>query len=188
MRLFARCVLAALALCAVPLAAEERPALDTYAPARPFAEALWRPAETVTAPAAALDRPDGAAETLAGPAVAVFWATWCPVCREEMPRVAALAERLADGPVRLIPIAVDVGPAAAETVRRHLDAEGLWRLPALVDRDHTAAEALGLRGVPSAVFIDAEGRMRGMIEGRARWDEPALLAYAESLAASGPAD
>ena len=160
-------LLAAALAAALPLgaarAAETAP--DTYAPARPFAEALIaEPAPQRPRPTPLL-RPEGGPQTLAAwrgrPTVLVFWATWCPVCREEMPGVAALARRLAARGGAVAAISVDSGADAPRRVAKHI-----------------AAEALALSGIPTAVFLDVEGRMRGRIVGRAPWSEPALEAYA----------
>ena len=166
-------------------AADEPPAPDTYAPARPFGEA-FAPLADAPAPATPLAGPEGPAPGLADragrPVISVFWATWCPVCRDEMPGVAALARRLArSGGAALVPVSIDTGDDAPARVARHLRAEGLETLQALVDPGHAAATALGLRAVPTAVFIDAAGRVRGRIEGRALWNEPALEAYVLGL-------
>lgn len=177
-------LLAAALAAALPLgaarAAETAP--DTYAPARPFAEALIaEPAPQRPRPTPLL-RPEGGPQTLAAwrgrPTVLVFWATWCPVCREEMPGVAALARRLAARGGAVAAISVDSGADAPRRVAKHIAAEGLAPLSALVDADHALAEALALSGIPTAVFLDVEGRMRGRIVGRAPWSEPALEAYA----------
>ncbi len=41
------------------------------------------------------------------------WATWCPPCREEMPSMQRLHERLADDGLRIVAVSVD-GAAPAE--------------------------------------------------------------------------
>lgn len=173
-------MLVALALGAA--GAAETAATDTYAPARPFAEALVPERAPRRAPETRLLRRDGGVETGAPwrgrPAVLVFWATWCPVCRDEMTGVAALARRLAARGGAVVAVSVDSGPDAPRRVAEHIAAEGLAPIRALVDAEHALAEAVGLTGVPTAVFLDARGRIRGRIVGRALWAEPALEAYA----------
>ncbi len=175
---------ALVALLSAPAAASEAP--DTYAPARAFAEAYAARAPRAAAPQTPLIREHGPAAALGdwrgGPVLVVFWATWCPVCREEMPKVAALAESLGPQGPRIVAVSVDRGADAPAKAARHLAAHGLTALSPFVDAGLSGAAALGLRAIPTAVFIDAEGRVAGVIEGRARWDEPALLAHLEALA------
>jgi thiol-disulfide isomerase/thioredoxin len=180
------------ALLAAPAAATEPDGgaePDSYAPAKPFAEAFVAEAAPQPAPETALLRADGPPVALSafrgGPALLVFWATWCPVCREEMPVLAGMAPAFEAAGVSVIPVSVDKDPVAK--ISAHMAREMIDSLPLFVDSDHALAEAAGLRVLTTILFLDAQGRVTGRIEGRAPWDDPALLAYAQDPGAPAPA-
>jgi thiol-disulfide isomerase/thioredoxin len=65
-----------------------------------------------------------------------FWATWCDPCREEMPSMQRLQDKLAGKPFAIL--AVDYGEGAR---RSGLPARVPVRFPLLLDRDTSAAAA-----------------------------------------------
>ncbi len=91
------------------------------------------------------------------PVVAVFWATWCRVCRRHWPRLARLAERYAGRPgaPRWAAISVGEPPDRVARVARERGIPG-W---ILVDPDERGARALGVETVPTACVLDASGRV-----------------------------
>ena len=86
------------------------------------------------------------------PTVINFWATWCPPCREELPALEAAHARYGD---RVNFLAVDVEEDAA-TVRRFADQFGLT-LPVLLDVDGAVMDMYQVRGLPTTLFVNAEG-------------------------------
>jgi len=89
-----------------------------------------------------------------------FWATWCPPCVESMPTVERLGRELADQ--GLVAVAVnrdDLEPERREAlIRRFLDKHELDGLQVALD-DGRAAGAFGVRGLPTLVILDPEGRV-----------------------------
>ncbi|MCA6217171.1 TlpA family protein disulfide reductase [Ideonella sp. B7] len=120
-------------------------------------------------PAVDLPRLDGGRWTLAsarGEAVLLhFWATWCEPCREELPRLAAMAERERAHGLQLM--AVDYREPAS-TVRGFLKPLGLT-LPVALDDDGAAAKAFEARVFPCTVGIDRQGRARFQLMGAVDW-------------------
>ena len=121
------------------------------------------------APRFSLDdvRQRGTAVTLpSGPAVVNFFAAWCEPCREELPLLEQ-AHRRSGGSVRFVGIDVsDSRSRAAEL----LDQAGV-SFPAGYDPDGAVAADYRLRGMPTTVFVDAEGRMAEVSRGRLTADE-----------------
>jgi cytochrome c biogenesis protein CcmG/thiol:disulfide interchange protein DsbE len=90
------------------------------------------------------------------PVWVTFMATWCPACREELPRMALAAARHAtDG---LVVLAVDVGEDDG-TVAAYFNELGVT-LPVGLDPDGAAMERWRILALPVHFWIDAEGIVR----------------------------
>ena len=88
------------------------------------------------------------------PLVLNLWATWCPPCRRELPLLAQAA-RSTPG-VRIV--LVDQGQDAA-TVRAYLAATHLDPPLVLLDADGALLRAYHSPGLPTTLFIGANGRL-----------------------------
>lgn len=87
------------------------------------------------------------------PWVVNLWASWCGPCRAEMP-VLAEAQRREAG-VRFL--FVNQGESAA-AVRAYLHREGLVLQDVWLDPASALGPAVGSSGLPTTLFLDAEGR------------------------------
>jgi thiol-disulfide isomerase/thioredoxin len=94
-----------------------------------------------------------------------FWATWCDPCRDEMPSLQRLKERLAGRPFAIL--AVNYGESA-----RKVD-EFLARMPVdfqvLLDPGQQAARAWRVRVLPASFLVDPDGRVRYAVIGELDW-------------------
>lgn len=94
------------------------------------------------------------------PTVINFWASWCPPCIEEMPGFERVHQELA-GRVQFVGVNREDSRDAA---RRLADETGVT-YALVVDDDASYFQALGGRGMPTTVFVDADGRIRHVFSG-----------------------
>lgn len=111
-----------------------------------------------TLPDLAFATPEGDSLALAHfsgrPVVINLWATWCPPCRREMPVLAAAQQRERD----VAFVFVNQGEAAAD-VQAFLEKERLSLRHVLLDPDLRLSRAIGLQGMPTTLFFDADGKL-----------------------------
>lgn len=136
------------------------------------------------APGAGLLTPEGAAAALpeGRPAVVNLWATWCAPCREEMPSLARLHEEMGE---EVAVVLVATGRNDPEAAAAFLEETGAGALLDLRDPEGAFGRAAGVRGLPTTLVIDAEGREVARLEGVAEWDGPEAQALLRALAAEG---
>ena len=103
-----------------------------------------------------------------------FWATWCGPCVEEMPSLERLQARLAGQPFLVLPLSQD--RAGLPLVRAFYQEHGLGGLGMYADKSSSAGRSFKLRGLPTSVLLDADGRELGRFEGAADWSSPEALA------------
>lgn len=103
--------------------------------------------------------PDGATRTLVSlrgaPVVLNFWATWCVPCRTELPAM----ERVAAASRDVAFLAIDLDEDGGK-VRDFFDALGIVTLRPLIDVNSVQAKRYAIVGVPTTVFIGADGVIR----------------------------
>jgi thiol-disulfide isomerase/thioredoxin len=107
-----------------------------------------------------------------------LWATWCQPCLKEMPSLAALQARL--GPALTI-VAVSEDRGGEVIVKLFVEKLGLDKLKIYLDPKSTASRAFAVRGLPTSLAIDSDGRVLGKVEGAADWDSDALRAELAKL-------
>jgi thiol-disulfide isomerase/thioredoxin len=136
-------------------------------------------------PALVLRDPAGKTRDLAayrGKVVLVnFWATWCPPCREEMPSMQALRERLAGKGFEVLAVNL---MESEEKIAAYSDSE-LIDLPFLMDRDGTAAGRWKVHMLPTSFVIDRQGAIRYQLVGEANWTGPDVAPTIERLLGAG---
>ncbi len=135
------------------------------------------------APAPALQTQDlaGASKTLAdyrGQVVLLnFWASWCPPCRQEMPSMERLRQKLAGRSFVILGVNSGENP---EEVRSFLPTMKLG-FPILLDPESANTRRWKVFALPTSFLIDAQGRVRHSIAGPTEWDAGEGLALTEKL-------
>ncbi|MDQ7824512.1 MAG: TlpA disulfide reductase family protein [Candidatus Eremiobacteraeota bacterium] len=99
----------------------------------------------------------------------VFWATWCPSCREEIPELKKLAESMKGKNFEILAVSVK---ESAKTLQAFAEKEAIpYRV--LNDWDGQVAKQYGLVGVPTNFIIDRKGAVH--YSGHALPDDPHAL-------------
>ncbi|MBW1999684.1 MAG: TlpA family protein disulfide reductase [Deltaproteobacteria bacterium] len=106
-----------------------------------------------------------------------FWATWCPPCREEMPSMERLHNRLKGKD--FVMLAVDLQEPVTR-VRKFFRDHKLT-FTALLDEDGKVAQMFGIRNIPTTFILDREHRVIGMAVGARQWDNRHSLRMFEYL-------
>lgn len=144
---------------------------------------LTRLPEPVPAPDFTLEDMDGETHSLSelrGQVVMVnFWATWCPPCREEMPSMEAIYQALGDKGFQVLAVNQWETPDQVFPYMGQLDVYPSF--PILFDRDSSVAEAYGVKGLPTTVLVDKQGRVVYRAVGGRNFNHPEVRALIERL-------
>ena len=113
------------------------------------------------APAIKLTALDGNTYSLQGfkgkPTLLNFWATWCPSCRAEMGALQAFYKQH-EGQIQVVGINWGEHSSSIEKFLEGLNVT----FPTLLDDRGTAFVSYQLTGVPTSLFLDAAGVIRGI--------------------------
>jgi len=135
------------------------------------------------APTLALPDMDGKSIDLAryrGKVVLVnFWATWCPPCRKEFPSLGRVRKLFK--PADFEVLAVNVG----EDAETAFSFAGSPDFPVLFDRNSQAMEAWLVKGLPTTLVVDRQGRLALRAVGGREFDDPAIVAQLRELLKQG---
>ncbi len=94
------------------------------------------------------------------PVLLVFWASWCPSCKTEVPKINQLAEKFRSRGMEFI--AVNVGfNDSVERAQAFVKKTGM-SYPALFDSTGVIAGQYMLQGVPTIIIADKQGVIRFM--------------------------
>jgi peroxiredoxin len=109
-----------------------------------------------------------------------IWATWCPPCREEMPSMESLYQRLKGREFEMLAVSIDrqgkeiVGPFVAKY--------GLT-FPVLLDSENKTYKLYGLTGIPETFIIDRNGAVIFKVIGPQDWMKKDWLDYFDRILA-----
>lgn len=92
------------------------------------------------------------------PVMLIFWASWCPSCKTEVPKINQLAEKFRSRGMEFIAVNVGYNDSVerAQDFARATD----MRYPAYFDGSGRVSEQYQLIGVPTIIIADKHGTVR----------------------------
>jgi thiol-disulfide isomerase/thioredoxin len=130
-------------------------------------------------------KPASLADLKGKPVIVNVWATWCDPCVREMPSLEQLQRNL-DG--RLVVAAISEDRGGAKVVDPFVEKMGLTKLHVFLDPKSNVSHAFELRGLPTSIILDAQGRVAGRVEGPAVWDSAKMMAVLQPFLNTGATD
>jgi thiol-disulfide isomerase/thioredoxin len=98
-----------------------------------------------------------------------FWATWCEPCKEEMPSL----DRLQNNPKlnNLKIFAINISKENLKKVNNFFKDLSIKNLEPYFDNPNTLAKKLSLRGVPTSIIFNTDGKEFARIIGSIDFDD-----------------
>ena len=113
-----------------------------------------------------------------------FWATWCGPCIREMPSLLRLQKARGGADFTVIALSQDL--RGWPVVTPFLEKNGLAELPVYMDQKTAISRAMNIKGLPTSILLDREGRELGRLAGHAEWDSREALALIDYCAKAPP--
>ena len=88
------------------------------------------------------------------PVIINFWGTWCPPCRREIPDLVRLYDEYKPKGIEIVSLAVNDNPGSVKAYTANAGMK--WVM--LMGTDDIYKQYGGIRGVPTTIFIDRNGK------------------------------
>ena len=97
-----------------------------------------------------------------------FWASWCEICQEEMPKLIELNKRIAHENFQIILVNEDEDESLAQAYaeKNKLCDSGL---KCFLDKNFHLAKELSVQAVPSSFLLNQEGKLILSTQGAVDW-------------------
>jgi len=92
------------------------------------------------------------------PTLVIFWATWCPPCRREIPDLKAIQKDYAAKGLQMVSVAINFRETREDVVRFKQANE----LPYMVlwDEGNKISDRYAVEGIPTVLLVDPQGIIR----------------------------
>ena len=104
-----------------------------------------------------------------------FWATWCAPCKKEMPSLDVLKGNSNFDNIEIFPI--NVGKDDLKKSNKFFEDLNIKNLKIYFDNPVTLAKALGLRGVPTTILFNKDGKEFARILGSIDFGDEKFLKW-----------
>ncbi len=108
-----------------------------------------------------------------------FWATWCVPCVDELIQVDESQKAYADKGFKVIALSLDGANNRAKVQQFYKD-HNITSLEANIDGDMSIFKSVMLRGLPTTIFLNAEGEEIARAEGALDWEAKETKRFIES--------
>ena len=116
---------------------------------------------------------------LGTPILLNFWATWCAPCIAEMPALDQLQSSFSAQTFAVIALSLDRG--GLEDIDPFWEEAQISALEKYFSASMSVTQALGVRGIPTTLLIDKNGRELARLEGPADWGNPETIKYLRTI-------
>ncbi len=104
-----------------------------------------------------------------------FWATWCAPCKEEMPSLDLLKSN--KGLNNLIIFPVNVGQDNFKKAKEFFDDLNIKNLNLYFDQNVNLTKKFALRGIPTSIFINKNGKEFARVIGSIDFNEENFIEW-----------
>ena len=108
-----------------------------------------------------------------------FWATWCPPCRKEFPSLGRVRKLFKAADFEVLAVNVGEDPDAVFSFA------GSPEVPVLFDRDSQTMARWPVKGLPTTLVVDRQGRLALRAVGGREFDDPAIVGQLRELLKQG---
>ena len=102
-----------------------------------------------------------------------FWATWCVPCKEEMPSLDRLSKKYPE--ILIYPINLEK-PNLAKT-QKFFDSLNILKLNIYFDPEFALVKLFSMRGVPTSILIDKNGKEFARIIGEIDFFDESFIGF-----------
>lgn len=179
---------AALSILLALASAGSAKAAEGYMPKQPKLGEFIATTPPRPAPALSFSNLQGKTLTLSDfkgkPVIVNLWATWCGPCQREMPSLDELQSQLGD---KIAVVAISEDLAGAKVVEPFLAKLDFKSLKTYLDPKNNAGQAFDVRGLPTSLVIDKQGKVVGVVEGEAKWGSAKMRSALQPFLGGEPA-
>ena len=104
-----------------------------------------------------------------------FWATWCAPCKEEMPSLDLLKSNKDLNNLKIFP--VNVGQDNIKKAKKFFDDLDIKNLDLYFDENINLTKKFGLRGIPTSILINKNGKEFARIIGLIDFNEEKFIQW-----------
>lgn len=92
------------------------------------------------------------------PVMMVFWATWCPHCKDEIPGINRIHKKFKPKGLKVVGVNVGINDSARR-VKKYVKKYKI-DYPVAYDKGAAVTKRFGVQGTPTVIIIDRKGTMR----------------------------
>jgi thiol-disulfide isomerase/thioredoxin len=108
-----------------------------------------------------------------------FWATWCVPCKEEMPSIDKLVDILGKDKIKIY--AINLEKINKKKTDKFLSDLKIKNFSTYYDPEYAMANRIGLRGLPTTLIIDQNGKELARVIGSIDFADEKFVSWLKNL-------